>query len=65
MKTFDEVPNKFLVGSKVNGGVIIMNPPRGEMSKEDALILAAWLVAVSDESFGESFNDILKKVLSL
>jgi hypothetical protein len=41
--------NKFLVSS---GGVgmkeiLVMNPPRGLISKEDALNLAAWLIVIS------------------
>lgn len=38
--------NEFLVGA--NGhGVVVMNPPRGPISKEQAIRLAAYLIALS------------------
>lgn len=38
--------NKFFVG--VTGGkVTIVNPPRGDISPDDALMLAAWLVVMA------------------
>ena len=42
-----ETGNKYMVG--VSGGRIVMlRPPRGSFSNEDALNLAAWLVALAD-----------------
>lgn len=54
--------NKHMVGVKGNN-IVIMIPPR-EMSKEDALILAAWLVALAEEEEGE-FDKIRLQVSNL
>lgn len=42
--------NKYMVGVQ-GDNVVIMNPPRGPISKADALMLAAWIVtlAANDE----------------
>jgi hypothetical protein len=41
--------NKFFVG--VTGGkVTIVNPPRGDITREDALMLAAWLVVMAGKT---------------
>lgn len=43
--------NKFCVG--VSGArIVICKPPRGSISNEDAVNLAAWLVALTDP-FGD------------
>jgi len=39
------IANKFGVGSQMNDVVFLLAPPR-RMSEEDALLLAAWIVAV-------------------
>jgi hypothetical protein len=56
--------NEYLVGS-VNDEVTIMNPPRpGErLTREQALHLAAYLVALADPG-GKKFADVLDKVLN-
>lgn len=41
-----DTTNKFFVGV-TSSGVVIAHPPRGPMSPEDALLLAAYLVALS------------------
>ena len=41
-----DTTNTFLV-SLTGERVHILNPPRGPMSQQDALALAAWLVALS------------------
>ena len=49
-----DLGNKFCVG--VSGArLIISKPPRGSMSLDDAVNLAAWLVALADP-FGEKFK---------
>jgi hypothetical protein len=54
--------NDHLVG--VNGsGVVIVVPPTAPMGRDEALRLAAWLVAVADPG-GERFEEIRNAVLS-
>lgn len=53
--------NKFLVGSH-GDGVIVMNPPRGPMSRVEALTFAAWLVAIADMGEEPTFDEIRKAV---
>jgi hypothetical protein len=53
--------NSFLVA--VQGDNIVMfNPPRGPISKEQALNLAAWLVALADTE--DKFDRVLAAVQS-
>lgn len=52
--------NKFLVGFAA-GGVLIMHPPRGPMSDDDALLLAAYLVSMTSAGH-EAFSEVLKAV---
>lgn len=41
--------NKFAVSIGAgDAGVTILNPPREKISKADALLLAAWIVALAD-----------------
>ena len=52
--------NKFFVA--VRGDAIdIMNPPSGPISKDDALLLAAWLVVLADRT-EERFTAIITAV---
>lgn len=56
-----DTANKFLVGS--NGDkLVIQNTPRGPISKDDALVLAAWLVALADPG-GTQFAWVLADVM--
>jgi len=55
-----EVFNKFCI-TFGNRRINILNPPFGPMSEDDALILAAWLVAVAGDK--ERFEEIYKKVI--
>jgi len=58
----EDFSNRFMVagGSK---GLVIMRPPVGPLSREDALLLAAWLVAMAEVLPGdEKFEDVLAKV---
>ncbi len=45
-----------------NQNICFLIPPPAEMSKEDALEFAAWIVALADDSGGEKFNKTLEKV---
>lgn len=51
--------NKFMVGGQ-NDQILITMPPRGPIGKEDALVLAAWLVALADRE--DRFQKILTAV---
>lgn len=51
--------NRFLV-SVICEMVVIFNPPRAPISKDEALNLAAWLVALADTD--GKFNEILQAV---
>lgn len=57
-----DTSNKFAVGVQVAGGIMIMLPPAGPISKKDALIFAAWLVTMADEK-GE-FQRVLEAVMA-
>ena len=39
--------NRFLVGAQ-GDKINILNPPVGPITREDALLFAAWLVAIAD-----------------
>ena len=57
-----DTANHFLVS--VGGqGISVMNAPRLPMSKDEALNLAAWLVAVADP-LGDDFQAVLDAVKS-
>jgi len=54
--------NKYIVAVGAgSAGVMIMNPPREKMTKADALLLAAWIVALADP-LDEHFHEILHAV---
>ncbi|CAN1724402.1 conserved protein of unknown function [Hyphomicrobium sp. 1Nfss2.1] len=57
-----DVMNKFGV-SVGGGGIALLVPPRTPMTKDEALVLAAWLVALADP-LGERFEKVLDAVLS-
>lgn len=60
-----DLSNKYFVASGVGDGCItIMNPPRTKITKTDALLLAAWLVAIADP-FDEHFHEILHMVKNI
>lgn len=58
-----DTANKYLVGKRA-GDIVILNPPRREMSKADALMFAAWIVALAEDKEGE-FQTILDAVQSI
>ncbi|MGA2165150.1 MAG: hypothetical protein ABSH36_11865 [Solirubrobacteraceae bacterium] len=51
--------NKFFVGSQ-GDGLRILNPPRGIISHDDAIELAAWLVLLAGDFDGEKFMAVLE-----
>jgi hypothetical protein len=54
--------NKHMVGVQ-GDNILIMNPPRGPMSKADALVFAAWIVTLADYSEDEKdFRNALEAV---
>lgn len=55
--------NKYMVGARPGGSVIIFNAPtcRQAITAEDALVLAAWLVTLADPT-GEKFAVVLEAV---
>lgn len=60
-----DTTNKFGVAGSSAKKILIMFPPlRGELTYEDALLLAAYLVAMSEPFVGYKFEDILNAVRS-
>lgn len=53
-----DVENKYLVGRQ--HGVIFIGLPVQTLTRDDALVLAAWLVAVADDE--EDFPTVLDMV---
>lgn len=52
--------NKYLVGAR-GDKIAIQNPPRGDMTRDDALELAAWIVAIADpvgNDFKKKFDEV-------
>lgn len=54
--------NKYMVGIQ-GGKVTILNPPRGQIETEDALVFAAWIVSIADP-LGEKFRKAIEAVQS-
>jgi len=58
-----DVSNQFMVGA-LGDKVVITLPPTRPLSKEEALTLAAWLVAIVTGDPEHVFQPILSAVLS-
>jgi len=59
-----DISNKFMVGTQAND-VVFLRPVPKKLSREEALVLAAWLVAVAGNPANEKeFSDLLDKVLN-
>lgn len=58
-----DVGNYAAVSIGSHGQIAILNPPHHSLDRNDALILAAWIVALADP-LNERFPDILDKVRS-
>ena len=59
-----DTTNYQLVGS--NGAVIIVMAPKQRMTKQEALVHAAWIVALADDKpddEGSQFTEALRAVL--
>lgn len=60
----DRLFNKFLVG--VRGDKIVIGEFRRELDKEDALLLAAWIVTLADDSSDFIyFDDLVNEILEM
>lgn len=55
-----ETFNKYLVGAQ-GGFLVLLNPPRGRFSHDDALLLAAYLVSMATETT-HTFEEVLEAV---
>lgn len=58
-----DTTNRYFVGAHTGGRVMITLPPLAPMSPDEALTLAAWLVAVADP-IGDRFEEIFTAVMS-
>ena len=59
-----DVPNEFMVAAQ-GANILVMSPPRGPINRSDALLFAAWIVALADGDLdGASFKKYLDAVLS-
>jgi hypothetical protein len=61
----NNISNVFLVAATVNSTFTLLNPPLPGriITREEALVLAAWLVAIADDSESHvDFLDVLKQV---
>ena len=43
-----ETFNKFMVGLS-GAGIVLLNPPRGPISNDEAIVLASWLLALAGD----------------
>lgn len=55
-----DTSNKFMVGVQ-GDNIVIMLPPRGRISKRDALVFAAWIATLADDD-GLNFDAALAAV---
>lgn len=58
-----DTSNRFIVGARGNH-LIVMNPPTRmtELTPDEALVLAAWLVAMAEFRASVPFATVLEKV---
>lgn len=56
-----DVPNNHGVCIRSDGKIAMLLPPVAAMSKDEALILAAWIVCLVDP-LGERFEEIISAV---
>jgi len=60
-----EVPNKHMVGVQADQILVMLPPTR--LTKTEALVYAAWIVALADDDAGEEgsqFSKVLDAVLA-
>ena len=53
--------NKFAVGG-LGDSIVLLMPPQGPITSEDALVLAAYLVALAEPRASHPFADVLAAV---
>lgn len=58
-----ETMNKFLVGQQGNGTTVMNLLPLARMSKEDVLLLCAWLLVVSCQDTGD-VEKVMAEIMS-
>ena len=58
-----DTTNKFLVAS--GGGIRMLSPPVRPMSESDAVMLAAYLVAMAEHKSSFTFQEALDAVMDL
>lgn len=58
-----DTTNKFMVGGGPSDKISIMSPCHGSISREDALLLAAWIVALADPGM-EDFKKVFEAICS-
>ena len=56
-----ETLNKFAVGG-LGESIVVLNPPRGPVSPDDALLLAAYLVALAELGASHPFAEVLAAI---
>lgn len=56
-----DVGNEFMVSGNMTRGITLASP-RGFLSYERALVLAAWIVAMAEPFSSVKFEDVLKNV---
>ena len=63
----DEIPstNIHIVGANTNGDVTVMNP-KPVYTKEEAINLAAWIIAISvvNKEDDKIFKDVLQRIIT-
>jgi hypothetical protein len=61
----EDILNKFGVSLVSTNAIALLNPPQAfqVLSKKEALMLAAWLVALADPQENQ-FNTIFEKVMN-
>lgn len=55
-----DIDNRHMVGA-LGQKIIVMNPPK-QLSPDEALVFAAWLVALAEFQASVKFEDVLTKV---
>lgn len=58
-----DITNKYAVSLGPKNQVVILNPPQGPISPADALLLAAWLVAIADAWTDVEFQELMDQVI--
>ncbi len=53
--------NKYLVGANATHVTLVI-PPVGPLTFDDALLLAAWLVAIAEQQASNTFDEVLAAV---